>query len=61
MHTLKELTDAIKWLVRRMSTSSGETIDTAYFCGAIDMLSQTHGVSVSVIRAAYIDLGGRQV
>ena len=58
---MQALIDAVSWLVRRMSTSSGESIDIAYFCGAIDMLSETHGVSVSVIRAAYIDLGGRQV
>jgi len=58
---MQALIDAIKWLVSRMATSSGASIDTTYFCGAIDMLSHTHGVSVSVIRAAYIDLGGRQV
>ena len=58
---MQALMKAIQWLVRRMNSSSGETIDTAYFCGAIDMLSETHGVSVSVIRATYTDLGGRQV
>ena len=58
---MRALMEAIQWLVRRMNSSSGETIDAAYFCGAIDMLSEVHGISVSVIRASYLAAGGRQV